>query len=266
MAEIKNIHDHFFKRFFSDVANVRELLNLVLPTEVREQLDLSVISLEPTSYVSEEYRASLSDLVIKTRTKRKRISVDIYFLFEHKSYPDKRAPVQLLRYMYLEWRQDQEEKRPLRVIIPVVFYHGRRPWNIPTDFMDQFSVPEELKPFMLNFRYILFDTNQWDWKKASSAVVKENVFALTAVLLMMAASRRDLEIVRRVLQLWQEMGIIKEKELFTFIMIYIVETQDVSLSKIEKILEETHIKGEDIMPTLAQRLREEGYKAGIEQG
>ena len=40
--------------------------------------------------------------------------------------------LQLLRYMDLRWQQDSVDKKPLRVIIPLVFYHGAGAWRIPT--------------------------------------------------------------------------------------------------------------------------------------
>ncbi|RMH76174.1 MAG: ISNCY family transposase, partial [Calditrichaeota bacterium] len=47
MARITNIHDSFFKRMFSDVANVRALLEIVLPPAVLQELELSHLQLEP---------------------------------------------------------------------------------------------------------------------------------------------------------------------------------------------------------------------------
>ena len=51
-----------------------------------------------------------------------------------------------------------------------------------------------------------------------------------------------------------------------FCMTYISETKEIDQDKLKKILEESSINGGDIMPTLAQRLREEGMQMGIEKG
>ncbi|RMI09240.1 MAG: hypothetical protein D6681_07310 [Calditrichaeota bacterium] len=123
-----------------------------------------------------------------------------------------------------------------------------------------------MKRYLLDFEYILFDTNRRDWEAAASSVAREHLFALTALLLMKAASHQDLSLIWRILELWEEIGVIRDRELFLFGMIYIVETQDITLDDLKEFLEEHQIEGEDIMPTLAQRLREEGYKKGIQEG
>jgi len=64
--------------------------------------------------------------------------------------------------MYEMWQEDFRLKKPFRVIIPVVFYHGTNKWNIPERFLDNFHVSGDLKSYLLDFSYILFDTNRWN--------------------------------------------------------------------------------------------------------
>ncbi len=259
MNLIEYIHDKFFKMIFSEVANVRTFLKVVLPEALQSRLDFTGITFDPTSYVSEEYKSSFSDMVVKCRNKTDQLPVDIYFLFEHKSYQDEGILLQLIHYMYLMWQKDRKEKKPMRTIIPLVFYHGKGSWQIPTQFIEQFSAVDEVKPYLLNFSYILFDTNAWDWQAESSRPLKENVYLLSAMLLMKAAFSKDLKLIQQVFQLWHQMGFINEKERVNFLLIYVMETQDVPAKELEKMLKETKLKGETVMPTLAQRLREEGY-------
>jgi hypothetical protein len=58
------------------------------------------------------------------------------------------------------------------------------------------------------------------------------------------------------------MGFVNEKERIAFLLIYVMETQDIPVTQLEKMLEETKLKGETAMPTLAQRLRDEGMEKG----
>jgi predicted transposase/invertase (TIGR01784 family) len=259
MADIDKLHNNFFTRVFSNVANVETFLKFVLPKELQLQLELTELVLDPTTYVSDEYKSSMSDIVAKCRTKAGNIQVDIYLLFEHKSYQDKGVFIQLLKYMHLMWQQDHEEKKPPRVIIPLVFYHGANPWQIPTQFVEQIPITDELKPFLLNFSYVLFDTNAWNWEAESSSPLKENIFLLSAMLLMKAAFQKDLQFIRQMFQLWHQMGVVLEKESITFLLIYAVQTQDIPPVHLQEMLEESKLKGDEIMPTLAQRWREEGY-------
>jgi hypothetical protein len=69
-----------------------------------------------------------------------------------------------------------------------------------------------------------------------------------------------------IFKFWHEKGFTADKDKVMFCMTYISETKDIDQDKLKKILEESSINGGDIMPTLAQRLREEGMQMGIEKG
>jgi len=109
MPDIDNIYDGFFTKVMSEVANVATFLNVALPAELLNRLDLTEIALDPTSYVSAEYKRSFSDLVANCRTKAEGLPVDLYLLFEHKSYQDEGVLLQLLGYMHLMWKKDKEK-------------------------------------------------------------------------------------------------------------------------------------------------------------
>jgi len=87
-TDIQQINDSFFHKIFDSPENARDFLEGVLPDELKNQLDLSIIKIEDTKYVSNEFKKGFSDIVVKTvlNTKKgKKILVDIYFLLEHKS-------------------------------------------------------------------------------------------------------------------------------------------------------------------------------------
>ena len=160
MIELHKIHDNFFKKTFNDVNNIKDFLRLSLPDEIKNEIDYDCIKIDTTGYISGKLKGSFSDIIVKTKLKRikyKSIATDadIYFLFEHKSYKDNKVLIQLLKYMYLMWQKDSDENKPLRVILPLVFYHGKKKWDIPLEFNKQFKVKNELLKFLLNFRYIL---------------------------------------------------------------------------------------------------------------
>ncbi len=132
--ENSKVHDKFFKKTFSDKKNIRDFLKLSLPEGIKEEIDYSFINVDNTGYVSENIKGYFSDIVIKTRLKSKTgkdspLNADIYILFEHKSYKDKRIFVQLLKYMYLMWQKDSDNSKPLRIVLPLVFYHGGSWWD-----------------------------------------------------------------------------------------------------------------------------------------
>jgi hypothetical protein len=63
-------------------------------------------------------------------------------------------------------------------------------WKVPRSFAEQFDVDDEVKPFLLDYRYVLFDTNPWDFRDDSNKELKENVFLFTSMVLMKAAYKR----------------------------------------------------------------------------
>ena len=266
---IDKINDKLFKKIFGNRKNTRDFLKKVLPLEIKECLDFSTIKIDPTNYISDEFKESYSDLVVKAKLKSSqgnKIPTDIYFILEHKTTGKVKIFMQILKYMVLVWEQDLNENRPLRPIIPVVFYHGQEKWQVPFSFADQFRVDKEIKPFLLDFRYILFDTNPWDFRDENNRELRENVFLFTALVLMKAAFKNDTAAVREIFHFWYERGLIENKQMVLFFLAYIFHTQEIDRVKLEKMLEESKINGGDIMPTLAQQLIKEGRKEGIKEG
>jgi predicted transposase/invertase (TIGR01784 family) len=86
MDKIIKAHDKFFMKIFADTKNIKSFLEIALPSGVLKVLDFSNIEFDFRSYITGEIKG---------------FSSDIYILFEHKSYRDKKIFMQLLRYMYL---------------------------------------------------------------------------------------------------------------------------------------------------------------------
>ena len=284
--EIKNAHDSFFKKLFSDKNTIKSFLTISLPEDLLKNIELEKIDIDPTGYVSEAMEGSFSDIVVKTRIKgekkeekegkgkkkksKKRgkdkgIPADIYIIFEHKSYRDKNIYFQLLKYMYMMWEQDYREGKELRVIIPLVFYHGRGKWRLSREFNSVFGVNDDVRKYLLNYEYLLFDTNEWDFEDEKNRGVRNNVMLMSGLLLMKSVFSKDIKGVERVFDLWAKMGFKDEKLIITFLY-YITATKDMEPEELSKLIKEKNIGGDDIMRTLGMRWYEEGVKEGIEKG
>ncbi|HLP46650.1 MAG TPA: Rpn family recombination-promoting nuclease/putative transposase [Candidatus Kapabacteria bacterium] len=268
MKKIDRIKDKFFKVILGDTRNAKPVLHLLLPEPIKRSMDWSQITMDPTNYVSKRYREGYSDIVAKTKIKNDRgefLALDIYFLFEHKSTNEKDTPVQILNYKHLVWAKDISEGNPMRVIIPIVFYYGQEKWTIPLQFIDHFKVANDVKPYLLDFQYILFDATKWDFREEKHRELKDNVFLLTALALMKSTSNDDMESIREIFRFWVERGFLDEKENIVSFMMFISETKQFDMDNLVKLLEETNIDGGDIMLTLADRLRKEGRKEGKQE-
>jgi len=268
---INNVHDKMFRKTFGNLKNSRGFLSIALPKPLQNAIDLSELEIDDSQYVDDRFKDSFSDIVVKAKMKSRSnqshtLPVDIYFLFEHKCYKDKAIFIQLLLYMYLMWQKDLDENKPPRVIIPLVFYHGKESWDIPHSFKDQFDVSDEVKGFLMDFRYVLFDTKNWDFDDERNAEMKDNVFLLTSLALMKSAFNDDLESMIEIFKFWHQMGFVSNLDKVLFFLAYITETKDINQDQLKKILEESKIDGGEIMPTLAQRWRDEGRQEGWQKG
>ena len=267
--EIHQVNDKFFHKIFDSPVNTRDFLAHVLPPALKNKLDLAKIEIANTKYVSNQFKKGYSDIVVKTwliGQKGKRKPVDIYFILEHKSEAKVDVLIQVLKYIVFELEKDYNHNKTPRIIIPVVFYHGASNWTIPLSFADQFDVDGEVKEFLLDFRYVLFDTNAWDFNDENNRALKENVFVFSAMALMKAAFKNDMETIRAILKFWDEKGFYENTELLMFFLVYIARSQELDYNQLQKMVEENKKNGGDLMQTLARQLEEKGRQEGIREG
>ncbi|UCH94168.1 MAG: Rpn family recombination-promoting nuclease/putative transposase [Candidatus Aminicenantes bacterium] len=258
-TDIYQVNDSFFHKIFDNPENARDFLNRVLPHRLKNQLDLENIEVEDTKYVSNLFKKGFSDIVVKTslKTKKGKKPVDIYFILEHKTEGRVEIFIQVLKYMVFEWEKDYNNNKPPRIIIPVVFYHGADEWKIPRSFADQFDVDDEVKRFLLDYRYVLFDTNPWDFRDESNKELKKNVFLFTSMVLMKAAYKHDTEAILEIFKFWYDRGFLENIDIVVYFLEYVSQTQDISRDQLKKMLDDSKIDGGEIMPTLAQQMKEE---------
>ena len=268
-------HDSLISRLFSSKKNVRDFMKQYLPEDVRNEINLKKISIDMSQYVSDELKKYTSDIVIKTETRKSEhaepAGVDIYILFEDKSYHDDKILMQLLRYMYLMYQKDIDEGRPCRVIIPFVFYHGKSEWKIPAEFSDQLNVGNALKYYCLNYRYILFDTHRWDFDEEKKTAISSNIEMFTSIMLLKSAFEKNMNFFTKVVDFLRDNDFIDIDRLhdnshLIILLEYISQTRDMSTEELRCIIDKTGIKGDEIMPTLAQRLEKQGIEKGKELG
>lgn len=146
----------------SDVRVAQQLLSFVLPGYVLSKVDLGQLRRISTAHISGRFGVSFSDVMyeaplIRTDKRPKRV----IFLFEHKSSTP-RTPIhlQLLDYMMQQWEDDLRQQPSFAWVIPIVIYHGKRPWH-QEDFHIHFEdLFEEWRPFIPSFHYIFVDLNR----------------------------------------------------------------------------------------------------------
>jgi len=163
MCKLFNLHDKFFKRTFEDISTARDFITCYFPDELKQKIDLKDMKLVQTETVTKLLEKNQSDLIYNIRYNNK--EAYLYFLFEHKSYISRNISLQLLKYITALWelmcqqkKKSNKEKNKLAVIIPLVFYHGRKKWDVGLNLSDLLEEYEEdIAEHIPDFKYILYD-------------------------------------------------------------------------------------------------------------
>lgn len=138
-------HDAVFRKLLSHTGTARDFIEIHLPVALRSLCDLSTLSLESGSFVEESLRHSCTDILWSVKTREG--EGYIYVLIEHQSSPDRHMAFRLMRYAIAAMQRHLEKGHHLLpLVIPLLFYHGRRspyPWSMR--WLDGFSLPEKAK-------------------------------------------------------------------------------------------------------------------------
>ncbi|TDB57115.1 Rpn family recombination-promoting nuclease/putative transposase [Arundinibacter roseus] len=125
---ITNIHDKFVKDLLSQKELAIAFLQEYLPGEVAQILVFESLSYQNTSYLSNNLKASYADMVWRVNTTLD-FPLQICLLLEHKSYIDPQVNFQILEYLALAYQKQWKEKKPLELIVPILYYHGTQHWD-----------------------------------------------------------------------------------------------------------------------------------------
>jgi predicted transposase/invertase (TIGR01784 family) len=152
-------HDLFVKGFLSNLTEAIDFFDGSLSKSITNLLDLEELELTKETFIGKDHEESRTDLLYKVPL-NSGSSVYIYLLFEHKSYYDPKIFIQLLEYLSKIYSWQIENQESLMVVIPFVFYHGEKGWDLGENFLDNFpvnSIPEEFLKFLPNFTIQLLE-------------------------------------------------------------------------------------------------------------
>jgi predicted transposase/invertase (TIGR01784 family) len=252
----KDPHDRLFKRVMSDEANVRQFIKEFLPKELSSQIDLKETKLVPTEKVK-GYNKYYMDIAVECKIADTK--GQLYFVFEHKSYPDPGVLLQILSYMTALWDEQRKKNNPLTPVIPVVIYHGTTSWNVTTHFQGQFnSLNESVKPYTPEFNYVLIDLTRIPTEEIEQRA-KDTPFLAASLIVMKLVALHDIEGIIRIAVIIS----LSEEERIILIL-YLFYTLDVDQDTMQKIVKE--LGGEEIMPSLAEKLIKQGEERGEIKG
>ncbi len=264
MPERKNYHDAFFKEVMSNPKTARDFLQNYLPTAVVSALDLPTLAPVKDSFVDAELQEHFSDLLFRIKLKQGDEAY-IFFLFEHKSSPDKWAAWQVLRYEVRHWEQEtrNDESKKLSLIIPIVFYHGQARWNFDTRFsaLIDFGGREDLREYAPEFRIYLYDLSRYADEEIKGAAI------LRILLLVMkyVFSKHLDEKLKDIYKMFREVRGSRGTDYLVTVSTYLLKAvQYIDRQELHEAIAVARPGKEDvIMGTLTQEWLQEGKEQGI---
>ncbi len=102
-------HDHLFRLVFADPEETAAFLRARLPDSYQRGILWSSLSRAPGSFVDQELRGSVTDLLFEVRSAAAAPRQWLYLLFEHQSQPDRWMALRLLRYCCRIWEADRRD-------------------------------------------------------------------------------------------------------------------------------------------------------------
>lgn len=171
------MHDGFFKLNMRDLDFAREFFLWSVPEIRFAPVDLSRLEQEQESFLDDSLTKSFADLLFRAPLKTSgaegaqeepEFDLCVFFLIEHKSNDDCRTVFQVVRYIVRIWEQAVAEndkrssagKTPLPFVLPIIFYHGPRPFTGPTNLCDLIRPVPGLEKFLPNWPFRLTDVSQ----------------------------------------------------------------------------------------------------------
>ncbi|MBC7893346.1 MAG: Rpn family recombination-promoting nuclease/putative transposase [Sphingobacteriaceae bacterium] len=173
--------------------------------------------------------------------------------------------MQLLRYVLNAWKEDIQQNQPLRLLIPVVIYHGNASWTYQPLNSYFGRVPEALGRFVPEFEYVLVSLSAFSEERLLS--FQSAFLGLSAFLLKHSRQQHYLteafDAFRTLMLAFERQ---ENSEFLTTIFRYVYETGDLSVSELVFIFEKVSRSTSDTLMTTAEQLLHQGHQEGLQEG
>ena len=158
---INNPHDKFVKFLFTMKAVVKDYFTHLFPKHLLEKLDIETLELDTTSYITPKLAEFYSDIVWRCRYRNKSEFAELCFIIEHKSYVPPYPNVQIGDYKQGAYNTQIKMEQPLRVVMPIIVYHGVNKWEVKP-FSSYFGdIDEAFHVFIDPLTYFLTDLSDY---------------------------------------------------------------------------------------------------------
>ena len=154
-------HDRYVRSVMSLPGVAQEFFKKHLPAEVINVIDFSSIALQKDSFINDKFRLKVADLLFSVN-----FNDDpgyVYLLLEHTSNPDRFLPYRMLEYILGiidQHRTKAKNKKDFPLVLPLILYTGKKPYNHSTDLFDLFGKEKDLAKSVFLRPFELIDLNK----------------------------------------------------------------------------------------------------------
>ena len=229
-----NPHDQFFKVIYSSPENALDIFKIILPKSAYEKCNWNTLKAEKKNFPSKE-----ADLVFSVALKAfPQSRIKIVLLVEHKSHYSKKLFKQVLYYQSFIYQE--EKPGDIVAILPILFYHGEKPYQWKTSFKEGYfgkdlsKIPVFVRENMINYNLIVFDTNDSKIQEFFKDKKIKTRGALSALQNIWSLKKS----VPEILELFAEFSGFPEKQkkdLFTGLSNYLNKARGISFDLLKKV-------------------------------
>lgn len=253
-------HDAIFKTFLNHPATAQDFLQLHLPDALRAICDLKTLKLESGSFIEDDLRAYYSDVLWSLKTREG--DGYIYTIIEHQSTADAHMAFRLIRYAIavMQRHLDTGHKK-LPLVIPMLFYHGTTsPYPYSLCWLDEFDDPKAARQLYATAFPLVDITIIPD-----DEIMQHRRMALLELIQKHIRKRDLMGLVEKLVTLLVK-GHANDNQLKALFN-YLVQVGDSThfTEFIQQVAERLPQQKERLM-TIAERLRQEGHRNGLQEG
>ena len=285
-SKLPTPHNNFFQYALSHPAAARNLIELHLPADLVQILDLDSLELQKDSFIDDELRDSYSDMLYSIRLSGRfsgrfsgrlsgqdgePIEGQVYLLLEHKSQSDPMTCFQMLRYIVRIWEQRLRKGQSLCPVFPLVIYHGQEAWSAPVGLEELIGGPGVLFEYGVRMAFKVVDIGQIPDELLATDPFLQSVLGL----LKYSRTRNFEDKLEFILRCLLEIGTVElQTEHLDAVLVYIttvspsipMETLAMTIQKIFPTQIEPGSIADEYMKKGRQEGKQEGKQEGLKEG
>lgn len=261
---ISNAHDNFFKDAMKDLRVAREFFQKHLPQDLQQAIQWDSLELQASTYSDILRSETISDIVFKVLLQEKESF--LHLMVEHQSTPDPLMAFRAENYrsnLLAQYIKQHPETKTIPLVITLVLYHGRKPWDCARDIRDLVDAPADLVEEYAFRPYRLIDLNTIE-----DEILRQQLWAgVMQLTLKHIFAKNVLPHIEAMIALLRQLEEARGIQLVENVLIYALDRGEMNKEAFFKLVRtqfSADVEGK--VMTVSEQLRAEGMQQGMQQG